>query len=370
MPGVEATIKINDEDALDMLGALIEMEIEEDHRMASVARLKLSMTLTNGSWRFLDDPDRVKLWNTLSVSTVLADTETELFKGYITQIRPHLVVDRSDCCLEIIGMDATSMMGLEEKIKDWPDQTDSDIARAIFQEYGLASDVEDVEITHEEVASTIVQRESDISFLKRLARRNGFECYVRGDTGYFRSPALDEEPQPVLAAHFGADTNLLTFHARMNALSPAEVVMHQIDAVGKEVVSVTSASGEQRQLGAEAAIDSVSPSGRQARLFVRHAIATSQAEMERLTRALYNESEWLIEARGEVHTLRYGAALRTRGLVPIKGVGEAFSGLYYVTNVRHKFSGGGYAQHFAARRNAAAAEESDFEAGGLFGISI
>ena len=369
MPGIEATIKVNDEDALDMLGALIEMEIEDDHRMASVVRIKLAMTLANGTWRFLDD-ERVKLWSTLAVSTILADSETELFKGYITQIRPHLVVDSSDCCLEIIGMDATSLMSVEEKIKDWPDKTDSDIARAIFQDYELEAEVEDVDITHEEVVSTIIQRETDINFLKKLARRNGFECFVKGDTGYFRSPSLDEDPQAALAANFGADTNLLSFHARMNALSTARVVMHQIDHIGKEVLAVTSDVGEQRQLGAEAAISTTVPGGRESRLFVKHAVATTQAEMERLTRALYNESEWLIEGRGEVHTMRYGAALQTRMLVPVKGVGESFSGLYYVTNVKHKFTGGGYAQHFAARRNAAKAEEGDFEAGGLFGVSI
>ena len=39
-------------------------------------------------------------------------------------------------------------------------------------------------------------------------------------------------------------------------------------------------------------------------------------------------------------------------LVTIKGAGESFSGLYYVTRVRHTFTTDGYTQYFAGYRNA------------------
>jgi len=39
--------------------------------------------------------------------------------------------------------------------------------------------------------------------------------------------------------------------------------------------------------------------------------------------ALLDEAEWFTEARGEINTVVYGAALETRKLVPIKGVGES-----------------------------------------------
>src|SRR3712207_7201341 len=49
----------------------------------------------------------------------------------------------------------------------------------------------------------LFRSETDIQFLRRLARRNGFECFVKGGVGAFRKPALAEPPLPVLAAHFG-----------------------------------------------------------------------------------------------------------------------------------------------------------------------
>jgi hypothetical protein len=54
-------------------------------------------------------------------------------------------------------------------------------------------------------------------------------------------------------------------------------------------------------------------------------------------------------------------------LVPIKGVGEPFSGLYYVTNVKHNFTVGNYVQKFTARRNALAPKPSDFSGRSLIG---
>ena len=41
--------------------------------------------------------------------------------------------------------------------------------RAMFQTHGLTPKVEDTDVVHDEEVSTIIQRETDIRFLKRLA---------------------------------------------------------------------------------------------------------------------------------------------------------------------------------------------------------
>jgi hypothetical protein len=99
------------------------------------------------------------------------------------------------------------------------------------------------------------------------------------------------------------------------------------------------------------------------RLFVRHAAASGQPEMENLCRAIFDEAEWLIEADGEVESSIYGAALQVGLPAPIKGVGATFSGMYYITNVRHVFTAEDYRQHFTARRNALAPVDGDFSGG-------
>jgi phage protein D len=369
VPDVAAKILIDEQEALDLLASLIEMVIEDDQHLATVVRIKFAITVdTAGVWSLLDD-ERIKLWKPLTVKVQLGDEETELLKGFITQINPHIMTDLNSCCLEVVAMDGSCLMSVEEKIKAWPDKSDSDIAREVFQSYSLTPEVDDVDVVHEEAVSTIMQRETDIRFLKRLARRNGFECFVKGDTGYFCSPALDDDPQPVLAAQFGENTNLMTFRAKLNALRPMAVEMQQYDIAAKEILTATADAGEQRQLGRDAAIAVAVPNGNTAKMFVRHTIATNQSEMENLCRALFNEAEWFMEGRGEVDTVAYGTVLQPRQVVPIRGVGETFSGLYYVCSVRHVFTAGNYVQHFTAKRNALAPTgPADFGTGLLGGL--
>ena len=363
MPQFSSTLKINDEPVLDFFDSLIEMEVEEDHRLASICRIKLAISRgSEGLWTFLDDIlERVRIWNKVSISVNVADEEVDLFLGYITQIKPHIDTKEPKSYIEILGMDVTSLMSLEEKIKDWPNITDSDIALQIFSDpdYNLTPEVEPITVPHDEAVTTIIQRETDIQFLKRLARRNGFECFVKGETGYFRKPALNEEPLPVLAAFFGGKTILTSFDARLNAMRPTAVQMHQIDTIGKEIIDAVVEEGEQRQLGRDGVLSMTVPNNITSRLYVKHAVATGQEEMENLCRALYDEAEWFIEARGVVDTQVYCSVLEARKLLPIKGVGETFSGIYYVTKVKHVFNMNQYIQHFVARRNAQAPSGPD-----------
>jgi len=350
-------IKIQDKPIVDLSDSLIEVEVDDDHRQAAcVCRIKFAITRQpDGLWTVLDD-EGLKLWNKIRISVNVADEKVEIFNGYITQIKPHIDRDESKSYIEILGMDGTSLMSLEEKIKDWPNITDSDIAAEIFKnpDYNLKPEVEKISVVHDEAVATIIQRETDIQFLKRLARRNGFECFVKGEKGYFRKPALTGKPMPVLAAFFGKQTSLTSFDARLNAMRPTAVEMHQIDTIRKEIMDAVVESGKQRKLGRDDVLSVKAPNNITSRFHVKHAVATGQEEMENLCRAVYDEAEWFIEASGEIDTKVYGSVLEVRKLVPVKGVGEIFSGIYYVTKVKHVLKMNQYIQHFVARRNAMA----------------
>jgi hypothetical protein len=365
VPQVAATISIEDEAAPDLFLSLLEMDIEEDHRMAASFRIKVAISRQDdGLWTLLED-ERIKPWAKITISVNVSDEEQDILTGYITQLKPHIAPDENGSYLEIYGMDPTCLMSLEEKIKAWPNMSDSDIATQIFSDYNLTPEVDATEVTHDEAVATITQRDTDIRFLKGLARRNGFECFVSGDSGFFRKPVLDSEPLPYLAAHFGGETNLISFDAKLNSLRPTKIEMHQIDIVAKEVQDALVESGEQVLLGRDRAESIAVPNGIVPRMHVRQTVSVNQPEMENLCKALFDEAEWLIEATGEVETVLYGSVLRAKSLVPIKGVGEVFSGTYYITNVKHLFKTDKYTQQFRARRNALApAGDEDFGAGG------
>jgi len=368
MSRLAATIEIEGQEAPDCFIALKDIEVEEDHRLAAMFRIRLEIHRgDDGLWSFLDD-ERIKPWKKVTIRASVDDDDVELMTGYITHLKPHIESDQSQCWLEIHGLDGSSLMSLEEKIKDWPNKSDSDIAREIFQSYGLLPQVDETLIVHDEAVATIIQRESDIQFLRRLAKRNGFECFVETGKGFFRKPVLAEPPQPVLAIQFGGETNLVSFEGSLNALRPTTVQMAQLDTIAKEVQTTSADGNQQRMLGRDGVSSLEAPQGVAALMFIRQGVATSQAEMENLCRAVFDEAEWLVEARGEIDCSEYGAVLRAKKLVPIKGVGEVFSDLYYVTSVRHVFSTDKYAQHFTARRNALAPGPADFIGGAsLFG---
>ena len=65
-----------------------------------------------------------------------------------------------------------------------------------------------------------------------------------------------------------------------------------------------------------------------------------------------NENAWKVKADGELDGSLYGHVLLTHKLVGVYGVGETYSGLYYVDTVSHTFDQNGYRQSFKLLRNA------------------
>jgi len=58
-----------------------------------------------------------------------------------------------------------------------------------------------------------------------------------------------------------------------------------------------------------------------------------------------------VTGTGSLDVLRYGRILKARQLVGVRGVGTAYDGLHYVTNVKHRIKRGEYKQDFELSRN-------------------
>ena len=355
----------------ELYNDLTSLEVELDEELAGMFRINVALLLqADGTWTYLDD-DRLAIWKQVVITAGLEDNSEQLISGYITHIRPAFGSGLDDCSLDIWGMDASVLLGREDKLKDWPSHKDSDIASEIFSTHGLTPKVEDTEVVHDEKVSTIIQRETDIQFLKRLALRNGFECFVDGSTGYFQPPKLDGDPQKLLAVQFGDDTNVNRFQLEVNALATANVTMSQVDHDTKEVLDSASSPGDQKALGASAADSFLGAGMSSGVVAIGKTVTTGSAEMTALCQGLYNEGEWFITGEGEVAANQYGNVLKPRAPVTIKGIGETYSGVYYVTYVNHVFTADGYIQHFRVKRNGlkpTGSEKFSGGSGGLLGL--
>ena len=364
-------VEIEGNEAEDIYPSILNLEVELDNELASMFRMKLSILLDEeGTWSFIDD-ERLQPWKQVTIKAGFENTEDELISGYITHVRPYFDPDPSRCMLEIWGMDNSVMMDRQEKLKDWPNKKDSDIASEIFSLYGLTPDVEDTEVIHDEALSTIIQRESDMQFLKRLALRNGFECYVQGDTGYFKNLDLDSPPQPLLSVQFGEQTVVNRLSIEVNALTPVNVSMSQIDKVSKEVLEANIESSQQTSLGSRNAAGQLAAGMEPAGLRVNRNTATGTPEMTALCQGIYHKGEWFVTVQGEIAGNQYGHVLKARQNITIRGIGETYSGIYYVSSVTHLFSAEGYKQFFTGKRNAlmpSGSEDFSSSAGMLAGM--
>ena len=137
-------------------------------------------------------------------------------------------------------MDASVLMDREDKLKDWPNKKDSDIATEIFRRLWT------------DAASRRHRRESTTSRFRRSSSArptssssSGWRCAMATNVTSTAIPAtsrrrrLSGTTQPVLAVQFGDDTNVNRFRIEVNALAPANVAMFQVDRDSKDVLDAT-----------------------------------------------------------------------------------------------------------------------------------
>jgi phage protein D len=386
----------------EFYGDIVSLQVEENSAIANTLRLKLATRLDDqGTWIYLDD-DRFALFTKVSfklgftgggglagaLGSVLGgnnDGLVPVFDGYVTSVDFDVGSEPGSSAIEIGAMDTSVLMSLEEKIVTWNDMSDSDIAQAITAKYPASVQADPTQTVHQENDTTIVQRGTDIQFVRELAQRNGMEFYFETDqdsgaiTAYFRAPQLDGTPQPDLSVQSGDDSNLKSFAVHLTGQRPLAVKVVQMDVAQN---SATPAQATNSQLPSIGASDAnilvagplgslVTPADAQAQMLVLGPPTSDATEMQTIAQAVRDEASWFITARGEINSEAYQTVLRPHRLVLVRGAGKAYSGKYYVTRVVHNLNGdGSYAQNFEARRNARDVDGSEQFGGGGLGLPI
>lgn len=355
MNGVTYTLLIGRAPAsASIVDAVQEIEVDTSTEVASVLRLRLGVAQTAiGDWEILQD-DLLRPLVPLGIRVqVGAGVPKALVNGYVASQRVVYGDEPGTSALEVTAMDATLLMNLEEKITAWPNMADSVIATSIFGQHTLAPKVESTSPGLVEQEGTTIQRGTDIRFLRHLARRNGFECFVQAepitgiDQGFFRPPPLAGAPQAVLSVSMGLETNVSQFGVRYDMVQPTTVDAAGLDIKTKSTETAVAAAAAQTPLGREGALLRLTPAP-----VIRPADTGEMRNpgLKTLAQALVDRSEWAVVAEGQVGS--DVGVLRPGELVNVRGAGSLFNGSYYVTRVVHRIGPGGYTQRFEARRNA------------------
>jgi len=289
-----------------------------------------------------------------------------IINGYITGQQVNYSDPEGGSVLEVSGMDATMLMNLTEKVMPWPVMPDSEIAAAIFAQYAIVPQIVPTLPVLVEPEGTTTQRGTDIRFLRRLAQRNGFDCYVQPqpqsgvDIGHFGPPTnFPGPPSAVLSVQMGEETNVADFRIRYDMARPTTAIASGLDVKTRApfvfpALVPASLTGGLYPLGTPMGLeDSVLRSfGPQAQPLVLPA-ETGQfmpPGLPSAAQAIVNESSWAVVAEGTVGP--EVGILHPGGTVNVRGIGIAFNGSYYVTRVSHTIDYSSYVMKFEAKRNA------------------
>jgi phage protein D len=330
----------------DAMADLIALTVLDDVDAASMCVLQLK------GWdgvamqvKWMDDA-RFSEGNPIEVELGYRDATQLLFSGEIVGLEPDFPEGGAPT-LTLRGYDLRHRLMRERRSHAYLQSKDSDIVSQVAQGAGLRARAEDSGVVQPYL---LQHNQTDYQFLAGRAARIGWELLAEGRTLVFRPRPVAEEPALTLRR----EVELLTFRPRLSTmgLAPKKEVRGW-SAQGKQAVVGQSAVGDEKSLMAGSTSGGAAVQRafqRSGSTLVSHPLH-SQEDADQLARHAFREMGMdYIRAEG---VCIGEPKLRAGMVVKIEGLGERFSGRYYVGSAEHRFHPqSGYRTKFTARRNA------------------
>ncbi len=342
-------ITVKGKEITDLYPYLVDARVETSRSAASVCTLTFdTIRLDDSTWK-VQDAGIFEPWNEFKIEAYFGDYDEEIIRGFVKTVKADTPEQMGEAKVTVICQDETMPLDREHTRKTWSREdepmTDGEIAQEIAGENNLSVEAEDGLSN-----ISLNQDSTHIQLLRDRAEANGYECYIRERKLYMKPPQLDEDPQPPIMVYAGARTNCLRFSVTHDGHRPDEVGVMRAAETGTEMEQETL-KPDLSLLGKKAAtsenvglVPFVWQTQRPAGGSMEEARARAQAKA--------NENAWKVKADGELDGSLYGHVLLTHKPVGVYGVGETYSGLYYVDTVSHVFDQNGYRQSFKLLRNA------------------
>ena len=275
----------------------------------------------------------------------------KLFEGVIAVVEPHFPGDGVPT-LSITAYDRSYLMRKKgDRDEAYPDRAPNDLIREIAQRYRFRA--EEIVTPEETPERRYFQQESqsDWDFLKGLAKEIGFELYLELGVLYFRKPRTRPEAVP---GTFAYRDNLQSFEPSLSAEKPvSKVVVRGWDEIAKQTFQVEvddPFAADRDVLGEQSGSDFMDEGFGDSVRILDDVVAANETHARAIGVAYFRRKEFeLINATGSCVG---DPELKAKRLIRIAGVGQKFSGTYYLTRVTHRFDDGGYLCDFEAKRNA------------------
>ncbi|MCY1061717.1 hypothetical protein [Nannocystis sp. SCPEA4] len=306
-----------------------------------------------------------------AVVTILVDDGLGLaclVRGAIDRHQVHIETGGPGSWLEVSGGDKRVEMARAHRTVAWSGR-DSDLVSTILAGYDLVPQVAQTFKAHSDLSTTQNQSGSDLEFVNRLARRNGFHFWISYQVaglvvvslGNFKPspPRPDVPAPPVVIDPFGPELSINVGDRSTQTMTSFDIDVDFDRPVLSSGVRVLEAVNEiapggsplppNLPLGPRPIASFVSGVMREVFLTT----AGDAAELTTRAKAALSEAEWFVQARAR--TTKY--ALRNRILqphmvVPVHGLGKRYGGDYFVTAVAHNLDANGHSMDVSLARNA------------------
>ncbi|MDB5069134.1 MAG: hypothetical protein JWM87_245 [Candidatus Eremiobacteraeota bacterium] len=314
---------------------------------------QLTFTLSKGLLDFgLVSDGTFDPFTRVTIAAVLGVVPEVLVDGWVThhELTPG---DRpGTSTLTVTGRDMGAKLDLEEKNEAFDNQPDFVIVNRLLlpmARYGVVPQVTPTTDVPISVSRTPWQNETDLQFLKRTARRNGFVTYFEPVTlgvsrAYWGPELRGGLPQPALTTNMGPSDTVKRIGFSYDSLAPEAPSGEFVDPIFGLSLPIPSLPS----LRVPPLALSSAPAYRRTRLRDTANRSATQAALTEL--AAQTNAPDAITGTGELDTIRYGNILRARRLVGVRGVGRTYDGMYYVKRVQHRITVGSYTQSFSLSR--------------------
>jgi phage protein D len=279
----------------------------------------------------------------------------KMITGVITSLRPSFPAQGQPTL--VIGGQNLAASLLKEKQISWayPKSTDNDIAKKIEQRLKIS--IKTIKKgPAEEIKHTYVFQDNmyDLLFLMSRARQIGYELFAVEDEKSGRLSELQFIP----STDVGRTTYELKYGLTLIDFSPEltthnqveKVTVHGWDPINKKKISVTVTRKDIKNKGVgskggQAEIDKAFTNQEE---IISNKPVNSEAEARQLAlQTLENIAKEMVKGSGSVVGL---PSLRAGCIIFLSGMGDRFSGKYFVTGTTHTIGDSGYTTHFECRR--------------------
>lgn len=368
-------IVIGGQASADLASDMIALEVEESADLPGAFRLTLPIKRGSGGDLDILGDSRLGPWSSIAVIAKAGDGPVQcIFDGYVLSQKVHLDTGTVASLLKVSGQDATWLMNVEEKTREWSDVTDGTVANSIFGDYDFAPDdgnLDDDSPAHAEHPHSLIQRSSDAQFLQMLARRSGKLCRVFCTdtpgvrTGYFGKPKLDGDPGVVLTLNDAESATVGELEFDWDVMRPNAVLARQalFDDDTPEGVGGSNTDTGLTPLGD---LDLPTFAGKTVTSLLT-TVVDDGGELTLRAQAVLRDASWFVRCQGKADASRLGAILRVGAIVRLDAAGAVHSGNYLVWNVRHTLTAERHMMDFTLVRNAVG---TPAPAGGLGGLGL